>query len=991
MPSWDLGWSGPRQLGAWLDGSQAAWLQAFRTGAGGPQRPGSGPETDDASIAVRWMFAGQIIRDPVILMQDLANIDFPDGDVGERCNRFSMLRGRRASYGAVLMPKFALDAIKNPQRCIHTLAIECQRTAVIQRLCVVHVEAVCANVVEGASVREMATRDLHPNTPMIVTISDARYYAGMSSITDTFNWRTVAGELLAQRSYRDLAIAIFDEELEPIFGLPLLDLTPAKDNSENAPPEPFPESLEFQGLSAWDAFWIVLDLAGWSFSLGFDGQPRLFEPKMIPDTQAIFLQLNTGANRATRWDTKGEVLDTALPEKIRACTLQKDYQFQNDPDGTAIHSGDMAARYPTYEQEFDSRELLNNDEDKIFLGPEAKDQQDKKMFAPGTKEVVWGTVPLLVDDSGIQVNSGTVRADLRFVALRYLRNLARLHRGWTWYYSVIWQFFPNSHVAAVGFSDVGGEFTCQVAIGDDFAIDWIGNELGWNGELCRPGPPKSRSNVPYGRELYGTLVDWFPPYELSPGDEEGAIPPLPPGRAGLVQLDYGRILTDEEDRGVELAWTTHVVVTAFNGMDRSLRMGRRIYGKWNYQLGTSGEWVIITSGKPDYVAECGADGESVDRIVGPDEIVLDKRRMLRLVEPTGPNAVRNQAIISMYAGPPFSVLHSTPDPETPIVWDTCPTLQALNLLCFLKVGDDQITAIPGTDDLPPQPAAAEPQQTWLGPSRIQDTKIRLPPPPQRSDQFLVSGPSQGDKTELNWAKPGLDGTLIVQNIYSENVELRFEKGVLVYSSDTDAFELPPKQYGVEFDDCPCEQFNPCEEDRAGTDEPNRFCVWCEGEDPPASLRVVIRGAYEDAANDPAPFDRDPLDVNGILRSINGTWDELRSVSACLWRQVKEFTVPQDPFPPFMYTSTLEVSLAEDGIRLSLSVALPAESGVGGSVSQLYQWNINDPAPHDCQQGTWELSPADPVLARWFSGRNDFPPFLTIGWDQSTMLVSFAQG
>ena len=837
------------------------------------------------SVRTSWRLDDLIIRDPVILAEDLRRINYPDDNVSRRCNKYAMMRGRRPGNGAVLMSYEDYQEINEPQQCIHTLKIEAQNKIEIKKLCVTGIQAIAANVEADVS--------LKPDTPVIVELADARHYAGMSSIDRAFNYRDVTG---VSRRTRSTLLQVLEDITFPLVPIFDSDFEFLVDEAEWAP-----DNLRLFGIPAWDALWIVLDLAGLSLAVMPNGTPRIFTPKNVNESQALMDRINAGGiGKRSRYDTFGEVIDPALPQVVRAYTQQADYQFYNDPTEESRSSGDMVSRYPVYQKRFSTLDLLR-DED-----------LDGKDIAEGTEDIVWGTVPNLIGDREERANPEEVDADLEAVATKYLQARARLHRGWTWIYSgVAHPFFPNSHFTAVGYADIGGVFRCQVKIGDDLPVEWDGAELVFNAELSRNQSPSYRDPVPYGRELYGVVLNKFP-------KSERENEPILDGEAALVDLQSGHRMLDDEGQLVGVTWERRFDVVALNGSGGVLLPDMRVFGRWNYQIGVSGEWVIVAARGGEYTNECLVAPTQFDRLKDPTRIVLDKRSMIKLVLPDGENPEDPRRIgISFFSGPPNSVLR-TPGAESaqPIVWDTCPTLEAINVNCQIKIGGQQVVPTDVSEQAQAQIARNEPDVTWIDQSRHGAIKVRLPEPPMRSDQFLVSGPTQGQKTELEWAGPGLTGELTVQDVYAQEQILRFENGILVYSSDNEAFALPDKKYGVEFDDCGCEQFNPCDEPVTQPIEEGEFCVHCLDPTKPVSpAQITMAGVGTGQFAAPG--------LAGIINTVH-TAERLidPTVLSCSQPVSNELTSEPGFFPelgPAIDRYVTNLVVVEQGVLLSFDV------------------------------------------------------------------------
>lgn len=681
-----------------------------------------------------------------------------------KCNSVLLARGRWPSRGCVTMLKSEYDAIANPHACIHALVVDAEVTLTVPRLCITHVEAIIPGFRTGST----------PNVPVIdstwclVEFADARHYAGEFSALDVqYNLRETTGEAYfttgtgeGRFTYKGLCTDIW-KRLSGLFGD---DLTfQVKDST----PDLSPENMKFLGISAWDALWVVLDLAGWTFFMD-GGEPtivQLGDPVDDPE----FRRLTDTAVSATLMDA-GNIQPSFLPSSIKVTTTLRDYQFEVEAEGT-FTAGDNYRRFPTASETFQTRTLI--------------DPIDE--IVTNTTVQLWSALQLFTNDLGASTNADLVRAHSKDIARRYLTNRqeskstefewiglpSRQGTGTTFRPSKLFSgVFIRSHgtLRTLGVNSVISEPRWV-----DGHIEW---ELSWKAEEARPGA-LTQDAVPHGRELYAVLrarVGGSPGEEGEDSCEGRVVNHVQPDRFGIVQILKGVVV------GSGVAWSGVGFVTAVNATGGPIRLNRRVFCKWNYQLATGGLWCIVSvHGSPegddlaDWEALCISDGIPVKRSDDPGLIILNRRSMLRLIRPRTeedeeqsqgeegeePNTSdqddqkKDPCVVAIVQdiqhGPPGTLLWTgtgdnvggEQENETKtIYWTDGPTVKTIRLSS-------------GILNLGTGPRASQ----LLTPSSGRGIKFRLPPPPNRSDAYLVSKGTAGACTETDWFGPGANCTI----------------------------------------------------------------------------------------------------------------------------------------------------------------------------------------------------------------------------------------
>ena len=109
------------------------------------------------------------------------------------------------------MSQTELEGIANRQGCEHVLVIqEDDRTIVFRDLCVIRTQAIWPNITDQRS---------SGNTPYLVTIGDARYYAPYANLQEQHNYRAVDNRRIqstGNRSAREVLLELW-KELKAVF------------------------------------------------------------------------------------------------------------------------------------------------------------------------------------------------------------------------------------------------------------------------------------------------------------------------------------------------------------------------------------------------------------------------------------------------------------------------------------------------------------------------------------------------------------------------------------------------------------------------------------------------------------------------------------------------------------------------------------------------------------------------------------------------------
>lgn len=775
-----------------------------------------------------WQLDGLPIFEPRRLFEQMEEAGWNVEQFEGRCNQYVMRRGYGPGMGCVLMLKRDLDSLSQPQDLEHRLTISDGVNGIhIDRLAVVKTEAIFVNITDN---------EVTPTTPYLVTLADGRYYAKQTHINEQFSLRLphLLNPLSSARSYRSVLSDIWS-------GSALSNLAPLsfslRDYSGNI--DSPPEDLRFYGMCAYDAFWTVLELGGLDLTFDAGGRAVVFSKDDRDETNEKVIEAARKACRVV--DSRAPCIDPVIPKTVKVMAINANYQWavpsEDLPNTILQTSGDRWTVQPVIEVgEFNfKRTSFNSD---LIKGRVIADLE----------HTLWTTIPAVWNDRGQWVNEQLVKRHAENIAGRYANRMARIDgKRLEYEFMGVVPVSPYSWYNSVRFSDEGAGITTETYDSDALtAPNSRSPGLSWDGEQSRHGPPSTRARAPYGREGYGVLRVGT---AGSPG-ENGDKAVLEPNLFGLVELQAGRL----SPIGVD--WFGSQQVLAVNGTGRPIRLNRRVYMKWNYQLGTLGAWVIVATGgdeggEPDWTEACIRDCIHVERgLLDPGLVTVNKRRMLRICKDADQKEDESaeRVIVDYQWGPTGSVLWtgSSSEDSGTIHWTTGPQLTNVYLDGWLKFTKTGRTTSPGI------PAET---QSWLGPPKQnQNTKIRLPGRPNRSHAYLIAAASSGGCTELGWHGPGLDCSLQVADqcfdvddfldnyfcamvyyctlyytgdpidphtayVADECTErtLTWSNGLLSNVIPAPAgCRLPSQKFGVDCSDVPDKQYNPCEDG----DDPN---------------------------------------------------------------------------------------------------------------------------------------------------------------------------
>jgi hypothetical protein len=471
-------------------------------------------------------------------------------------NSYRTGRGRLAGRGWLLFTKSQLATIGTDAGLLHTLEVaDGSRTVTIVNLGLVRTQAIAANWDAGGSVS--TAESVH-----VVEIADARHWAPQTEIERGYNVRrrdsTFDTPLTGDNNLEPLLTEIWDNHLSLLFGSSLaFEGTLETDKLEG---------LKFHGMSAWDAFWMVLGVSRLNFRMEFNGDAVVYRPRSADALdKSEFDEAMTPTGQSSRYliGTEAPEVQPSVPEKIQLIAPLRDYQWWKETN--RLTAGDYWEAHPIKTREFTS----------VDIGAPA----DRVLS--GTTLAVHITTPIVTDDSGSVVGNDITHTSFDHFAENSLDKLV-YDRSWTDYrFAGCWSIRPDHVYSGVSWSDVGGGLETHVYSSpgdfdphlDLFEPSWLQS---WEKEHVNVGTPDlSRAHPP--RERWGVAVYIGP----TPN-------PLPDGVLGSFDVQSGVF------GGSGVSWTSRETVNAVNATGAGISLGTRVLLRWEYQLSTGGYWIAVT-------------------------------------------------------------------------------------------------------------------------------------------------------------------------------------------------------------------------------------------------------------------------------------------------------------------------------------------------------------------------------------------------------------
>lgn len=536
-------------------------------------------KTPPRSSGVRITFADKKVLDPVELRSWMLAHGADTALIDGRANGFMQKSGRHPGVGYLLMIAADFRAITNPRQPIHELKfiedweredpgdpgeIETGTNEfTISNLCVTRVQAILPAV--DGNEDDLPTRATD-DTAFLLTIHDRRYYAqNGQGIRQSYNLLHAWGEVDSTTGGLDLGdtlAVLWNGYLRVFFGnvdLKFFGL------SDWASVMPDPRELHFEGLSAWDAFFAVLDMYRLRFTLDHDGNPWVYQPSTtLPDETEW-----QAAAAAYRVDSRADDMQPWIPETIEVCCTSRDYQWWRKASQPYLTGTDMFRRYPTYKLSFDTATL--------------EPTIETARIVPGTLTTIYAPHHAETDDEGNWFDEAVLEERLEQFGRAYLTHaIAGQWRDDL--FSGCWAVRVGVYFTGVHWFDHGdGLLTRMISTpvdldGEVEPTDF--SDAPWAGEAVEHhNPALAGDRQPYHRSVFGQVVGSL--YKAT-GTET-----VNQDEWAQVEVFSGHI------RKPTVLWIARQFVRAINfGEAITVAEAVRVHCVWDWQLGRGGEWVI---------------------------------------------------------------------------------------------------------------------------------------------------------------------------------------------------------------------------------------------------------------------------------------------------------------------------------------------------------------------------------------------------------------
>ena len=492
--------------------------------------------------AVFMRLGGQSVYDARAIAQDLQ-----DGKLGDyqppadfwKCNTFIDRRGRKPSMGYLLMCKSDVRKLKDGFS--NTLEIHDGQKVFKQKgLGVINTEAFWPNFQGDQTTIE--------GTLYIVTVAD--YRDSLIGGNYPRNAKTVTG--IEGQSPSDF----YNDPLD--WAEAILTLLGSIDVSDIPEDELFIiDNLPYRAVGdEWAKAVEIMDRVGASVRIDSDGQLQLF--MLTPDSPATRVgDILTGG---------GWLGEADVPVYVAGMAPSGNYQF-GDPY--------YSRRTPT-ETPRDLHELRTFTEVGLYpirdlVGEEGSGEEtlssDLRYDAYPETAHVFGSMIAQHNDRNELVNRDELEEYYRRLARGLaLRWLANTRSAW-WLFDGLEIEKPGARYGEITYRLWGTLTTKLNALNepmDDHRGPWY-------------------EATPYARHAYGRVI--------------GSATSGPDGEpAGIKPNEYGQVAIQRgETAGGQTTWDDIVVVQAVNVTGRELQANDYCWMDYNYQLGTGGEWMLVTA------------------------------------------------------------------------------------------------------------------------------------------------------------------------------------------------------------------------------------------------------------------------------------------------------------------------------------------------------------------------------------------------------------
>lgn len=389
-------------------------------------------------------FAEKVLYDAGQLKDQLDDLEpIVDIDELDDSNSYTMRTGRDSGFGAILLRQKDYANIANPRHFIHDLEFtyDYQKEAAdpndppetvtntfkIEKLAITRARGVFADVPDIAQTPDdQATGE---NTLILCELGDPRIYADQSYFLGDINE-------ISQKTSSQLLQDIWAGDLTSLFGS--LTIPSAAELGETTI---VPDGWYFPEMSAWAAFWTILDGEGWDFVVGKDGGARVITGEADTFTEdpdnAGTQMFDRARDEGLLIDFGAEQLQPSLPETITVFAHKRDFpaEVEQAMMATPDHS-----RLPVHKTDITISDAR---------------------VQPGTRKILWGPYSARYDADCNLLNAGELAAAAQEVADRFVNKILLKERS-SWEFSGMWAFEPGYKWGEVEISDTDDGWTTRV-------------------------------------------------------------------------------------------------------------------------------------------------------------------------------------------------------------------------------------------------------------------------------------------------------------------------------------------------------------------------------------------------------------------------------------------------------------------------------------------------------------------------------------------------
>ena len=396
-------------------------------------------------------FNGIRCLNPAVLLTEAERHGYSTGHWYGKVNSWVNPAGKVPGYGYILLSRKDLDGIADLNGYFPLAFKWGIATATLARCYIAEAKALYCSVNPGST---SATQTVKDNTAYLVKLTDSRRILSLASIAKAYNVRqqpstTVwATALTAGQCHTETLNAGFlwtwQTMLDSIWGL--LPSGPAG-SSPTLPggysPHASPENFTFYGLSAWDAYHVVLDRL--SLTLSYN-----------PLTNAFTLVKLGAAQLSTAGASLDSALSTIFPYLLAS-------QFPIKPASTNIPAT-IRVYFPRVDKQYGTeKETARTGNWRVNPLTSVDTVTGVTGAVANTVLHVWDDLPGLSDLTGTLLNAAALDARAAEVAANILARLQQSgDRQLSRYRGIHTSIMPGSEIREVvwaDYGDAGGMFT----------------------------------------------------------------------------------------------------------------------------------------------------------------------------------------------------------------------------------------------------------------------------------------------------------------------------------------------------------------------------------------------------------------------------------------------------------------------------------------------------------------------------------------------------